>query len=692
MSSLNLSARPAATPGLQRDQLVKMLEQMMLIRAFEESAFQQYSLGKVHGTMHLAIGQEAVAVGAIAALNPDDNIVSTHRGHGHAIAKGQDISSMMAELLAKETGVCRGRGGSMHMADLSLGSLGANGVVAGGIPLSVGAGLTSHLQKNGRVVMGFFGDGASNEGNFHESLNMAAVWKLPVVFVCENNQYGMSMSVKKGNSAAAISDRAVAYGIPGVTVDGMDVLAVYEAASQAVAHARAGKGPVLLELLTYRYLGHSKSDKQLYRTKEEVAEWKERDPIKLLQSWLLDNGDLSPEGVDAIQARTEAVIAEAIAFADAGPEPSVAHLTEDVYYVNPAVQADPEHVLPDWAAAVFGAATPINPDPGSRELTCSEALREAMAQALGADNLVYLLGEDIGIYGGAFGVTQGLVERFGPERVRDTPISENCIIGTAVGSAVTGMRPIAEMQFQDFITLGMEQLVLQGAKIRYMFGGKAVVPVVVRLPAGSGTGAAAQHSESLESWFVNVPGLKVVAPATPYDAKGMLLAAIADNNPIMFVENKLLYKVKGPVPEEPYLVPLGKAAVRRAGSHVSVVGTSIMVTRALEAAALLAGEGIELEVIDLRTIKPYDAETIIASVKKTGRLLIVHEAPLIGGFGGEIAAMIAQSDAFAYLEAPIVRLGGADVPIPYNRNLERAAVPQVEDIVTAARKLARTEI
>ena len=256
--------------------------------------------------------------------------------------------------------------------------------------------------------------------------------------------------------------------------------------------------------------------------------------------------------------------------------------------------ADPDHVLPAWAAEHLGPNTPINPDPGTRELTYSEALREAMAQALAADPNVYMLGEDIGVYGGAFGVTQGLVERFGPERVRDTPISENCIVGTAVGSAVTGLRPIAEMQFQDFITLGMEQLVLQGAKIRYMFGGKATVPMVIRMPAGSGTGAAAQHSESLESWFVNVPGLKVVAPTTPYDAKGLLLAAIADNNPIMFVENKLLYKTKGPVPEQPYLVPLARAAspprspqVTRAGAgSVTVVATSIMVPRALEAAAI----------------------------------------------------------------------------------------------------------
>jgi len=687
-------ARPGASSidDLSSSALTEIYYKMLLTRAFEEAAWQQYGLGKVHGTMHLCIGQEGVGIGSIAALRPDDYIVSTHRGHAHAIGKGQDVREMMAELLGKENGVCHGRGGSMHMADLSLGSLGANGVVSGGLPLSVGAGLALKLRQEDRVVLCFFGDGASNEGNFHESLNMASVWKLPVVFLCENNQYGMSMPLHRGMNAASIADRAVSYGIPGRQIDGMDVLAVYQAVQEAAAHARAQHGPVLIDALTYRYLGHSKSDKQLYRTKEEVEEWKRRDAIRRFEQRLVEEAVLTPAEVEALQARAEAAIEEAIAFGDAGPEPSIEGLTNDVYFVEPDVAADPGRVAPAWARTTFGDSVPVNPPAGTREITYSEALREAMAQALANDARVFLLGEDIGVYGGAFGVTKDLIEEFGPDRVRDTPISENTIVGAAVGSAVMGMRPVAEMQFMDFITLGMEQTVLQGAKIRYMFGGKACVPMVVRLPAGSGTGAAAQHCESLESWFLNVPGLKVVAPATPYDAKGMLLAAIAENNPVLFVENKLLYKSRGPVPVEPYVVPLGQAAVRRTGSAVTVVGTSIMVTRALAAAETLATEGIELEVIDLRSLKPYDSATLIDSVRKTGRLLVVHEAPLMGGFGGEIAAMIAESPAFAYLEAPIVRLGGADVPIPYNPRLEKAAVPQVDDIVAAGRKLARTEI
>lgn len=682
-----------------------MLYQMQLIRAFEEAAEQQYFAGKVHGTMHLYIGEEASAVGCIAALEPRDQITSTHRGHGHAIAKGQDVREMMAELLAKRTGVCRGLGGSMHMADVGLGNLGANGIVSGGMGSAVGAALSAQLLKTDRVVMCFFGDGATNNGNFHETLNLAAIWKLPVVFVCENNQYAMSMPARFA-IPVRVADRAAAYAMPGVRVDGMNVLVVYEEARKAVDRARAGQGPSLIEVLTYRYKGHSRSDKQVYRTKDEVREWQERDPIFRFEQQLIELGLLTPAEAEEIRSRALKAIEDAVAFADASPEPEVSVLLDEVYYEEPANRTDhamrgitlgtPEPVgerpLPTWFTRTFARHAGSEPPAGSRELTGSEALREAMAQAMEAAPNVVLIGEDIGMYGGAFGVTLGLYDRFGPERVRDTPISENAIAGVAFGAGMTGLVPIAEFQFQDFVTLAMEQLVLQAAKVRYMFGGRTICQMVVRLPSGSGTGAAAQHSESLDSWFVNVPGLKVLAPSTPYDLKGMMLAAIADQNPIIFIENKLLYKAKGPVPELPYVVPIGKAIVRRSGHHVTIVGAGITVPRALEAAEKLSAEGIACEVIDLRSLKPYDLPTIVQSVKKTGRLLVAHEAPLIGGYGGEIAAAIAQSEAFAYLEAPIMRLGGADVPIPYNRTLERAATPQAEDIAEGARKLACLQV
>jgi pyruvate dehydrogenase E1 component beta subunit len=322
-----------------------------------------------------------------------------------------------------------------------------------------------------------------------------------------------------------------------------------------------------------------------------------------------------------------------------------------------------------------------------RELTYVEAIREALNQAMAADERVFMIGEDIGVYGGAFGASAGLLETYGRQRVIDTPISEAGIAGACVGAALTGMRPVGEIQFMDFITISMEQLVLQAAKIRYMFGGKASVPMVLRTPGGSGTGAAAQHSESLENWFVHIPGLKVVMPSTPYDAKGLLLAAIDDDNPVIVIEHKLLYRTKGPVPEEPYRIPLGQSEVKRRGRHLTVVATSIMVPRALQAAEHLAQEGIELEVIDPRTLNPLDDRLIIESVIKTGRALVVHEAVKTGGFGGEIVSRIVESEAFGYLEAPVRRLAGLDIPIPYNRTLEAAAVPQVQAIVEEAKKI-----
>lgn len=328
-------------------------------------------------------------------------------------------------------------------------------------------------------------------------------------------------------------------------------------------------------------------------------------------------------------------------------------------------------------------------DTAVRELSYSQAIQEAMAIAMEADERVILMGEDIGVYGGAFQVTGDLIDRFGPDRVMDTPISELGGAGVAVGAAVTGLRPIFEFQFSDFAALAMEQIVNQAAKMRYMLGGAVSVPVVMRFPAGSGTGAAAQHSQSIEAWLGHVPGLKVIQPATPHDVKGMLLAAVADPDPVMIFEHKLLYKMKGPVPEGHYTVPIGKADVRREGKDLTIVATSIMVHKALEAAEMLAAEGIDIEVIDLRTVRPMDRETIIDSVKKTSRLMCVYEGVKTLGIGAELSAMIAESEAFDYLDAPIVRLGGAETPIPYNPDLEKAAVPQVPGIIDAARDLVK---
>lgn len=327
-----------------------------------------------------------------------------------------------------------------------------------------------------------------------------------------------------------------------------------------------------------------------------------------------------------------------------------------------------------------------------REITYLEAIREAMTQEMERDSRVFMIGEDIGEYGGAFQVSYGMLEKFGPERILDTPITELALTGAATGAALIGMRPIAEIMFMDFTTLASEQLVNQAAKLRFMFGGQITVPLVLRTPAGSGTGAAEHHSQSFENWFVHVPGLKVVMPTTPYDAKGLLVASIRDDNPIVFIEHKLLYKTKGEVPEELYEIPLGKADIKRQGKDLTIVATAIMVQRSLQAAEELAKEGIDVEVVDPRTLRPLDTETIVNSVKKTGKVLIVHEAVKTGGFGGELAGVIAESEAFGYLEAPIIRLAGKEVPIPYNKDLEYNSVPQVENIIEKARELATLKV
>jgi len=325
------------------------------------------------------------------------------------------------------------------------------------------------------------------------------------------------------------------------------------------------------------------------------------------------------------------------------------------------------------------------------EMTYAEAIRAAMSEEMRRDERVFLFGEDIGRYGGAFGVSFGMLDEFGPERIKETPISEAAIVGAAAGAAMVGMRPIAEMMFMDFILLAMEQLVNQAAKVRFMFGGKATVPMVIRMPAGSGTGAASQHSQSLESLLIHIPGIKVVNPSTPHDAKGLLLSSIRDPNPVCFIEHKLLYKTKGDVPDQEYTIPIGVADIKREGRDITVVAANIMVSRTLSVAEKLSAEGIEVEVVDPRTLRPLDADTIIKSVRKTGRLLVVHEACKTGGWAGEVIASVASSPAFGYLDAPMRRLAGKDIPIPYNRNLEQAAVPQESDIEKEIRAIVNTE-
>jgi 2-oxoisovalerate dehydrogenase E1 component len=675
--------------SLTKEELVTYLRQMMEIRALENNIANLLSKAVLKGASHLYAGQEAVAVGAVGALRQDDLITSTHRGHGHAHAHGDSaalspedkqahFNKMMAEVLGRSGGYCRGKGGSMHIADVAHGNLGATGIVGGNIPVAVGAALAQKLQGSDRVVLCFFGDGAANTGNFHEALNMASLWDLPVIFVVENNLYAMSVPWAKATKMPRISDRSRAYGIPGETVDGMSVLEVRRAVAQAAERARSGQGPTLIEALTYRWYGHSHSDPRAYRTREEEAEWKQRDSIKKLKSDLEAVGMLTETEFDSLEKGVQNKLNEAMSFSEDSPEPNPDELYTDLYAPSKITQEDIE--------SERQLRQRVRADAGMRQISYAQAIQEALREEMLRDPTVFVMGEDVGLYGGAYGATRGLWEEFGEWRVIDTPISEATIGGAAVGAAMAGMRPVSEIMYVDFTPLAMDQIANQGAKNRYMFGGKTIVPMVVRTEGGAGRAIAAHHSQSLESLWTHFPGIYVVMPSTPYDAKGLLKASIRDDNPVMFIEHKMLYKEKGPVPEEEYIIPLGVADVKRPGKDLTLVTYSRMVLRALEAAEILSQEGIDAEVIDLRTLKPLDIDTVVASIKKTGRFVGVTESYQNTSFINEVMAQVNEL-AFDWLDAPMERLAAANVPVPRAEVLEDLAIPNVQRILTACRKV-----
>jgi len=661
------SFEPAAHPSAKV--LARLFATMFRIRRFEETASELFKKGVIKGTAHSYAGEEAIAAGTCAHLNVDDYVGSYHRGHGHCIAKGARLDRMMAELMGKSTGYCRGLGGSMHIADLELNILGANGIVGATMPLGAGAALAARLRKTSQVSVAFFGDGGANQGVFHEALNLAAVWRLPMIFVCENNQYALNTAFQQTTSVPQIADRASAYGVPGKTIDGNDAVEVYQVVGEAIARARRGEGPSLIEAMTWRWGPHSmRANLREPRTEADMAAWKARDPLLRLEERMAA-AQISPEEVAAIKAGVEREVETAIAFGTQSPDPTPEILDTAVYAPHQA---------------------PTEPkDRGERQLTYTEALNEALDQEMQQDPRVFILGEDIAETGGIFQVTKGLLGKYGPERVRDTPISEATFCGAAVGAAIAGLRPIVEIQIFDFVTQMMDMIVNQAAKFRFMNGGAAKVPVVIRGPQGGGIRLAAQHSQSLEAWFAHVPGLVVVAPSNPYDAKGLLISAIQDDNPVMFLEHKMLYlSERGFVPREPYAIPIGRADVKREGSDITVVATQAMVAKALSAAAVLKQEGISVEVIDPRTIRPLDEETILTSVRKTHRLVVAHEACMSGGFGAEVAARITER-AFKDLHAPVCRVAARDTPMPFNDKLETAVIPSRDAIMSAVRSVLK---
>ncbi len=660
-----LRVPPAATrraDDLSDADLHALYRSLLRPRVIEEKMLALLRRGQL-SKWFSGIGQEAVSVGCVAGLRDDDWILPAHRNLGIFCGRGLDLGVLFRQLLGRAGGYTGGRDRTFHFGTLAHHVVGMISHLGAMAPVADGLALAARLRGEDRVAAVLIGDGATSEGDVHEAMNLAAVWSLPVVFLVENNQWGLSTPVSDQYACADLADRAAGYGMPGHVVDGNDVLAVRWAVAAAAARARAGKGPTLLEAKTFRMRGHEEASGNDYVPAEQIAAWVARDPIERFEARLDQRGTLGRPEREAVRAQLRAEVDRLVADALAAPVPSSTRSAE--------------------VGGVYAPASPLRRSVGPpgggaadvRDMRYVDAVSDALRVALRADERVLIMGQDIAEYGGVFKVTEGLAAEFGCDRVRNTPIIESGALGAALGLALDGFRPIVEMQFGDFVSCGFNQVVNNLATTHYRWG--APVPVVVRAPIGGGLGAGPFHSQNVEGFFCHVPGLKVVAPATPADAKGLLLAALDDGNPVLVLEHKRLYRsARGPVPAGHHTVPIGRAHVARPGRDATIVTYGAGVQWALDAASAVAmdASGAEVEVIDLRSLQPWDRETVIESVRRTSRVLVVHEAPLTGGFGGEIAATIAD-EAFMWLDAPVRRVGGLDTPIPFAPTLEAVWSP-----------------
>ena len=657
--------------SLSKTSPLALYRTMLVIRTVEERLAKSHQRGLIHGACHTYVGQEAIATAVCAHLTEEDAVFSTHRGHGHALAKGMEPRQLIAELYGRETGCSRGRGGSMHLFSPEIGMMGTSGIVGPCILQAAGAGYSSLITKSRRVGVAFFGDGAVNNGAFHEGLNMAAIWKLPVLFVCENNQFATEVPFSTVAGNPSVAARGAAYSIASIEVDGNDVLAVEAVARDAVQRARNGEGATLLECKTYRTRAHAEGMGDFtYRTREDVELWKTRCPIARLKMHLLDQKLGTEAELSAIEQEVAALTEAAHEFAEKSAYPTAESATTHVYATTTSA--------PHRDAPATSSAT--------RELTFMKATLEALAEEMARNPKIFVMGEGIGKRGGNFATTTGLFALHGPERLRDTPICERGFVGLAGGAAMTGTRPVVDFMFADFVLDGVGEIVNQIAKMQYMSSGRLKMPVLMRGCIGIGHNAATHHSGSYYSMYAHFPGLRVVVPSSPRDAKGLLKTALTCDDPVLFLEHRELMTVKGPVPEEEYFIDFGQAAIVREGSDITVVALALMVHKTLAACEALAKEGISVQLIDPRTVAPLDVDTILRSVAKTGRLLIVDEDFAHCGVSAEIAAQLADR-GFDDLDAPIRRLNGKPSPTPYSPTLEAAVVPNVEAIAQAIREL-----
>ena len=637
------------------------------IRRVEEEIARVYPTDKVKSPVHLSIGQEAVSVGVCAALQPQDIAFGTYRSHALYLAKGGDLRQMIAELYGKATGCAKGKGGSMHLIAPEAGMMGTSAVVGTTIANAVGYAYALKYRRQKAIVVSFFGDGAVDEGVFSESLNFASLKQLPIIFICENNSYAIHTHQRLRQPQLNICDRAKPYDIPAERIEDNDPFKIYERIDAASAQLRQrGGGPFFFECMTYRWKEHvgPSEDYHLgYRTPDEAKPWIDNDPLRQLAQLVAD------EKRAAIEAEVEAEIKDAFDFAESSPFPETSELYTDVAKER-AIASEVAHFESD------------------RICSYVEALREAAHQELAEDDSTIVFGLDVDDPKAIQGTTQGLLDTFGPERIFGTPLSEDAMTGAAIGMALAGLRPVHIHIRMDFLMLAMNQLINVAAKSCYMFGGRVSVPLVVRSMIGKSWGQGAQHSQGLYAFFMNIPGLKVVAPTTPYDAKGCLLTAIRDENPVIYVEHRLLHFQKGPVPEPPYEVPLGQARVTSVGKDITLVGISYMQIECLRAHQYLLDVGIAAEVIDPIWLSPLDLDTIVTSVEKTGRLCVVDNGWMTCGAGAEIITQVIER-LQGKQAIEIRRLGFIPVTCPTTPILEEHFYPNGRTIASTLHKMIK---
>ncbi len=634
--------------------LVKLYKAILKPRLIEEKMLILLRQGKV-SKWFSGIGQEAISVGTTEALRQDEYVMTMHRNLGVFTSRNVPLYKLIAQWQGKITGYTKGRDRSFHFGTNEhhivgmISHLGPQLAVAGGI------GLADLLRNDKKVTLAFTGDGATSEGDFHEALNVAAVWNLPVIFVIENNGYGLSTPNNEQFKCERLVDKALGYGIKGIQVDGNNILDVYDTVYNLAEMMRHDPQPVLIEALTFRMRGHEEASGVKYVPKELFEEWGQKDPIGTYENYLLEIGVLNPETVEKIRAEIKLEIDEAVKVAFAEPEP-VADLQgemNDVYAPFEQVEIRPET---DHKA----------------EKRYIDAISDGMRLAMRKHPNLVLMGQDIAEYGGAFKVTENFVSEFGKGRVRNTPLCESAIVGIGLGLSIGKAKAMVEMQFADFVTCGFNQIINNLAKTHYRWGQNA--DVVVRMPTGAGTAAGPFHSQSNEAWFFHTPGLKVVYPSNPYDAKGLLLAAFDDPNPVMYFEHKGLYRtLSAEISEDYYTVPIGKANLVTKGKDLTIVTYGMGVHWAKE--IMEQYPDYQADIIDLRSLLPWDSEAVAESVKKTGKVLVCHEDSLTGGIAGEIASWIGEN-LFQYLDAPVMREGALDMPIPFSPVLEKMFLPK----------------